>query len=540
MDPRAPRKTPADYMVMAISPVLIMLLVGSLTFFLIQVFYRGALAGNVRWVVFWFVLAIVLVSRIGIEQGGNRAAVYGLGLAGATWFYLMWVHPAWLLGALLLGIVWWSAHKLTCDCTLINEDEDASGDGLLETAATKSNQPGTAGPDQIAAQAPAAKTRRRNRRPPHPHGLWVVYFSLAALPLFGIGQMLLPGTEPASRRIGLGLLLVYMLAALGLLLTTSFLGLRRYLRQRRMAMPTSIAFGWIKFGVGVAVSVLAISLFLPRPGVTDAWGGLRYQLDYRLRQASNYAARLSGHGQGKGRPGRDLDKSRRARGQGAVQKAETSRQQAANDQPSNRKRAGENARTESGSQHQPAPGPRDSAHNWYVLFRGLLLLAAALALGVWLVRRRHLLVQIIRSFMAALLDFFQNLFKLRTALKRSSSPAAKTSRPKRPTFAAYENPFVTGGDPSWPPEQLILYTFEAVQVWAEEQGLKVCPEQTAREFCVELSGQFPEAAPQLEHLSFLYGHAAYATGLPANTDLEPLRQLWLYLTAAVTTDSALP
>ena len=41
MNSSKPAKTLADYMVIGISPVLIMLLVGSLSFFLIQVFYRG-------------------------------------------------------------------------------------------------------------------------------------------------------------------------------------------------------------------------------------------------------------------------------------------------------------------------------------------------------------------------------------------------------------------------------------------------------------------------------------------------------------------
>ena len=135
MNSPKPAKTLADYMVIGISPVLIMLLVGSLSFFLIQVFYRGEAVGSVRWVVFWFVMAVVLVSRIGIEQGTGQAAVYGLALAGATWIYLVQIHPAYLLGVILLGTVWWCAHKLTWDCTVIDDDEDASGSGLLQTAA---------------------------------------------------------------------------------------------------------------------------------------------------------------------------------------------------------------------------------------------------------------------------------------------------------------------------------------------------------------------------------------------------------------------
>jgi len=112
--------------------------------------------------------------------------------------------------------------------------------------------------------------------------------------------MLLPSDDIAARHAGFEFLFVYVTAALGLLLTTSFLGLRRYLRQRYLPMPPMIAFGWIRFGVGVAVICIGCALLLPRPGASDAWQALRYHLDYQLRQASEYAARFSPHGSGQG------------------------------------------------------------------------------------------------------------------------------------------------------------------------------------------------------------------------------------------------
>jgi len=78
MDTAKPTKTLADYLVIAISPVLIMVLVHSLCFFLVAVFLPGEAAGGVRWVLFWFVLAVVLIARIGIEQGDTNAMIYGL------------------------------------------------------------------------------------------------------------------------------------------------------------------------------------------------------------------------------------------------------------------------------------------------------------------------------------------------------------------------------------------------------------------------------------------------------------------------------
>ena len=66
-------KTLADYVVIAISPALIMTLVGSLAFFLLEVSYRGEHETRLQWVLFWFVFAAVLVARIAMEEGIEHA-----------------------------------------------------------------------------------------------------------------------------------------------------------------------------------------------------------------------------------------------------------------------------------------------------------------------------------------------------------------------------------------------------------------------------------------------------------------------------------
>src|SRR5205823_863012 len=89
------------------------------------------------------------------------------------------------------------------------------------------------------------RDRRKKKRTP---GVWVVYFSLAALPLFGLGQSLIPPEEDGRRRYTFWLLTVYVASGLGLLLTTCFLGLRRYLRQRRLKMPAAMTGTWLTVG----------------------------------------------------------------------------------------------------------------------------------------------------------------------------------------------------------------------------------------------------------------------------------------------------
>ncbi len=127
-------KTLADYVVIAISPVLIMTLVGSLAFFLLELSYQGQYEIRLKWILFWFVLASVLVARIAIEQGKEHASLFGFALIAVVGFAAIRLVDAFLLAWLLLAISWWCTWKLTWDCTLIDDREDASGEGLLQAA----------------------------------------------------------------------------------------------------------------------------------------------------------------------------------------------------------------------------------------------------------------------------------------------------------------------------------------------------------------------------------------------------------------------
>src|SRR6187401_2722670 len=122
-------ETLADYLVVAISPALIMLLVGSLVFFLIEVFYQGQYEARLLFVMAMFVMAIVCVARIAMEEGAGYASLFGVPLALVTALALSrFVEvrgPMAAFGPLvnwgLMALIWWSAHKLTWDCTLIDD-----------------------------------------------------------------------------------------------------------------------------------------------------------------------------------------------------------------------------------------------------------------------------------------------------------------------------------------------------------------------------------------------------------------------------------
>jgi hypothetical protein len=381
-------ETLADYLVVAVSPALIMLLVGSLVFFLIEVFYQGQYQGRLLFVMAMFVMAIVCVARISMEEGAGYAALFGLPLAIVTAIALARfveirgalasVGPLFNLG--LMALIWWSAHKLTWDCTLIDDAQDASGHGLLQelgfdrpagaNGAAPSGPAGTsapAAPEATTAQAlpqplPWWQRMFEADRRPHAPGLWVVYFSLAALPLFGVGGWFIPSTAADVRQRAFLFLVVYVAAGLTLLLATSFLGLRRYLRQRRLEMPLEMAATWVGVGLVMVVATLLICALVPRPDSVWALARLPIEITSPEHKANRIAAGPEGAEEDPNRPSsstaeaQDNQKSQR-KGSGKQQEQSSdssqkssSQQDSSQQNGSSQDKSGKSGNSQSGDQ----------------------------------------------------------------------------------------------------------------------------------------------------------------------------------------------
>ncbi len=293
---RAPQ-TLADYMVVGISPALVMFMVGSLLWFLTIVFYQGDYGWRLLLVHAMFIMGCVSVTRLSMEEGAAYASLFALPLAlvvAVAYVSFVKVEGALapvspLINLLLEGIIWFSAHKLTWDCTLIDDTQDSSKQGLLQAMGWDRAQGEIAPPTPDSSPAvgddavsePTAepgsvmsgeaqvfqwlKSWFQPDKRPHTPGVWIVYFSLAALPLFGLGQWFIPAEQVELRRQAFWLLVVYVACGLGLLLNTSFLGLRRYLRQRNLLMPPEMAATWLGVGATMIALVLVLVWLLPRP-----------------------------------------------------------------------------------------------------------------------------------------------------------------------------------------------------------------------------------------------------------------------------------
>jgi hypothetical protein len=584
-------KTLADYVVIAISPVLIMALVGSLAFFLLELSYRGEFPIRLKWVLFCFVTASVLVARIAIEQGIEHARTFGFALVGVVGFAALRLIDAFVVAWVLMAISWWCTWQLTWDCTLIDEDEDASGEGLLQAAGLGRTPETAAGtfrvPDAATTTVDGKSTESADKNPrakprrAHAPGRWVVYFSLAALPLFGAGQLLIPARDAGARAYAFGLLALYIAAALGLLLTTSFLGLRRYLRQRKLQMPVAITGSWLGMGTALALALLGLALLLPQPQGEYTLTALVDKVDARIRQASRFAVVAGDRAQGDGKRTGEQDQNARQPGEiqqpkskPGGQNAEAKRGQPGGenknegDQKQNggnekgdaqgkgdARRQGDEKQNQAGKERRPGerqpagqqppqqpneargeqrpPPPSPPAASGSAISRFLQSLAPyfkwlvygvlALAGLYFVIRHRSQFVE----FLARLWVELLSLFGIGKEAEAEGNAGESTLPviPLRP-FAAYSNPFFSGRAQRMLPAQLVHYTFEALEAWAREQVVARPPEQTPLEFSQELCRRVPVLAKEVAATAELYVRVAYARKSPSRESVEVLERLW--------------
>src|SRR5262249_14914690 len=175
-------QTLGDYMAIAIGPILIMAMVGSLVYFLLEVLYAGKYEFRLQWILFCFVFGIVLVARMSMRDDLSAPwGLYGLILGFVVWFAIcryVQFDPdtligqfSWAVNAGLMGIVWWAAHMLTWDCTYIDDEVDARGVGWRQAGGMEDGEKKSEdGGSRIEDQKPSRRAGRVNAPVKEPPG----------------------------------------------------------------------------------------------------------------------------------------------------------------------------------------------------------------------------------------------------------------------------------------------------------------------------------------------------------------------------------
>jgi hypothetical protein len=608
-------QTVADYVVIALSPALIMALVGSLVFFLLEVLYSGQYEGRMQWILFFFVFGMVLVARISMMAESARAPLYGLVLSILTWLGLQAFvdYPAesplspfsWAVNLGLIAIIWWCTARLTWDCTFIDEQVDAGSAGLLQESGLQKPESVPAKEEESAPKKGKKKDMpgwferyrryREEKKKRHTPGVWVVYFSLAALPLFGLGQSLIPVEDEDRRRYAFWLMGAYVASGLGLLLTTCFLGLRRYLRQRKLQMPVAMTGAWLTAGGAIIVALLLVGALLPRPqteyplvdlgplgsknrtasrfavkndspgkddgrpasGNKDQKDGVEGQKDKRGEGAKdgknvqgergnkdNSGGKRDSGGQkdksGQGDQGRGRDQAGKQAGEQRKDRSEADARkddrQAQKGNDAQKQQAGQDGKSSSSSSSSwrdllPKLSGAGQVLKWIVFgILGLVVLFFVLKSGLQFLAN---FTNWIKNLLDALRAFWERLFG---GAKREGASAgdaeqgeAETARPR--PFASFQNPFTDGRADHLPPDEVVRYTFVALQSWAWERGLARQPQETPLEFAGRIGLEMPGLDADARRLAALYARAVYARGTLPASSLGAVRQFWEKLEA---------
>jgi hypothetical protein len=278
------------FLSITLSPLLIMLMIGSLVWFLVDVFYGGKHPDRLLWCLSFFVFGIVLLARLSIQEGWQRALGYTLALAGVTFLAMLRFVEykntslqaiGWVFSLALMALAWWLASRITWDCTYLDEERETSGRGLLSSAKTMVMDPDVQSDEPAKSTEQPSHTRakavsdgwltrmvehwnQRKKRPQTP-GTWIFFFALAGLPVFALGQSFVPLEDLARRRATFVEAALFVGSGLALLATTSLFGLCRYIQERGSRVPLTMPLGWLSLAGILVVLFLLVGSFFPRP-----------------------------------------------------------------------------------------------------------------------------------------------------------------------------------------------------------------------------------------------------------------------------------
>ena len=134
----------------------------------------------------------------------------------------------------------------------------------------------------------------------------------------------------------------------------------------------------------------------------------------------------------------------------------------------------------------------------------------------------------VRNFIKSLQDFWNSLF--------GSGPTESTDEQEAaaaailPRFADFHDPFVTGDAQRWPADQLLRYSFQALEAWVRDRGYNRPAVQTPSEFVQFVAAREQQLSRDVLLLGDMYNVSAYGKAQgPVN--VAPVRRLWTALSS---------
>ncbi|HPO12104.1 MAG TPA: DUF4129 domain-containing protein [Candidatus Hydrogenedentes bacterium] len=331
-----PPRTITDWIIDALTPLMIFIMVYSVIFFLLDVRYVYTEVNDVglRFVAFCFIMGVVALNRLIARDGSEESMLYMAALAFAIGMYTFTSTRAYEMGSVgrnfmndnpflatifnmaIVIFVWWLVNRLTHECC-VDENRTAGDEGILTGAARRFQNrmqrksepepkptPKRSGDelsfylepfDPVEGYVPKTTKEPKRRgvlsdRLPKQHpGISILYFSVPVMFVFAVGLRVVQHGGERMVMAGAFYMGAYIVTTLMLLMLTSLGGLREFFRARMVVMPRGIGVFWITLGLTMIAVVLIVAAQLPRPSLpkiayvdhhqTDFWSrGSTFQL----------------------------------------------------------------------------------------------------------------------------------------------------------------------------------------------------------------------------------------------------------------------
>lgn len=311
-------RTTTDFIIDFLTPFMILLMVYSIIFFLLDVryIYTEVHDKNLRFVAGFFVLGIVGVNRLVATDNTGESYMYVIALGAAIAFYTFATtsgygvgsvarnflndpYKATMFNMVLVMFMWWLVNRLMYECT-IDENKSAGDvgiltgtarkmyaavqrdgekpepkkkvasrrpkDHLLETMEIEAIDPLDWKPEDVPKKSAFDKAPSKRLAQRHP-GISIFYFSVPVMAIFALGLPVLMQGGEGMMVLGNFYVAVYTVAALSLLMLTSLGGLREYFRSRKVHFPIGIGIFWVGLGSIMIAAVSFAAFQLPQPSL---------------------------------------------------------------------------------------------------------------------------------------------------------------------------------------------------------------------------------------------------------------------------------
>ena len=588
-----------DQLVSTIGLVLIVFLMVSLTFFILARFFLSSKWTSSHWLLFWEVLATVLVSRMFLIDDlkkvvGGYSFVLGM---------VIWV-PFVFMGGEILGIVTalmifvgWFTYKITWDVTDLGEREEDE-DGLLASVGLKKElNPGNKKVSESWGDtreestefnyeaeevlAELAKEKPKKVKGGKGRGVWVLYFLFGSIPVFGLGGSTQNSTDPNLGKYFLICLCIYLASCISLLMSTSFLTIRSDLRRRNLSMPLFTAGAWLFSGLFLLISCFVFASLLPRPqGFLDPIAlvlskGQDKDQD-KDQDASNYAKSSEKSGKAEGKPGeKEGDKGSPKDGnqkagkpaedkenkgaskesgkgggdsgeKGSSKEGSQKSDQAKNNESKSDSRKNDGNQKSSATPNQEAPPSPPPSFNIPGLDKMMaaleVILKVVFAVGTFLFVLYVVVYKLSYSFGWAddLLDWFRNLFDWmdRSKKKKKQEDVADASiADETLPFEEFDNPFDRKDWQKASLRELTGYTWKALLAWCKSQNINIPRGCTPSELEEIISNEMPRIEPAYYAFQQVLLNVQYSNNNDDPKGVATTQKLWHHMNGE--SDSAL-